>query len=124
MKFRIHLAAVTLLSGLTAPAFAADPQNITSGHRYYEKICAKCHEAGVGPNLKGRGLPPEYFAAIARNGFNAMPAFRVTYQQLYDYLQDNNIPLMLSFSAPSAIAGPLGNTMDRGVGYTPMASTS
>lgn len=58
MKFRIHLAAVTLLSGLTAPAFAADPQNITSGHRYYEKICAKCHEAGVGPNLKGRGLPP------------------------------------------------------------------
>jgi 4-cresol dehydrogenase (hydroxylating) len=26
---------------------------------------------------------------------------------------------MLSFSAPSAIAGPLGNTMDRGVGYTP-----
>jgi 4-cresol dehydrogenase (hydroxylating) len=43
----------------------------------------------------------------------------VTYQQLYDYLEDNNIPLMLSFSAPSAIAGPLGNTMDRGVGYTP-----
>lgn len=43
----------------------------------------------------------------------------VTYQQLYDYLQENEIPLMLSFSAPSAIAGPLGNTMDRGVGYTP-----
>ncbi|MBD7977357.1 FAD-binding oxidoreductase [Serpens gallinarum] len=43
----------------------------------------------------------------------------VTYGQLYDYLQENNIPLMLSFSAPSAIAGPLGNTMDRGVGYTP-----
>lgn len=43
----------------------------------------------------------------------------VTYQQLYDHLEENNIPLMLSFSAPSAIAGPLGNTMDRGVGYTP-----
>ncbi|MDX9874037.1 MAG: FAD-binding oxidoreductase [Spongiibacteraceae bacterium] len=43
----------------------------------------------------------------------------VTYQQLYDYLQEHNYPLMLSFSAPSAIAGPLGNTMDRGVGYTP-----
>lgn len=43
----------------------------------------------------------------------------VTYQQLYDYLEENDIPLMLSFSAPSAIAGPLGNTMDRGVGYTP-----
>lgn len=43
----------------------------------------------------------------------------VTYGQLYDYIQENDLPVMLSFSAPSAIAGPLGNTMDRGVGYTP-----
>lgn len=43
----------------------------------------------------------------------------VTYQQLYDYIQENELPLMLSFPAPSAIAGPVGNTMDRGVGYTP-----
>lgn len=43
----------------------------------------------------------------------------VTYGQLYNYIEDNNLPLMLSFSAPSSIAGPLGNTMDRGVGYTP-----
>lgn len=43
----------------------------------------------------------------------------VTFQQLYDYIEENKLPLMLSFSAPSAIAGPLGNTMDRGVGYTP-----
>ncbi|AGA91309.1 FAD/FMN-dependent dehydrogenase [Thioflavicoccus mobilis 8321] len=43
----------------------------------------------------------------------------VTYQQLYDYIEERQLPLMLSFSAPSAIAGPLGNTMDRGVGYTP-----
>ncbi|NLK66648.1 MAG: FAD-binding oxidoreductase [Campylobacteraceae bacterium] len=43
----------------------------------------------------------------------------VTYQDLYDYLKERNIPLWLSFSAPSAIAGPLGNTADRGVGYTP-----
>lgn len=43
----------------------------------------------------------------------------VTYGQLYDYIQENNLPVMLSFSAPSAIAGPVGNTMDRGVGYTP-----
>ena len=56
-------------------------------------------------------IDPELCTALVEPG--------VTYQQLYDYLQDNNIPLMLSFSAPSAIAGPLGNTMDRGVGYTP-----
>jgi 4-cresol dehydrogenase (hydroxylating) len=43
----------------------------------------------------------------------------VTYQQLYDYIQEHKLPLMLSFPAPSAIAGPVGNTMDRGVGYTP-----
>lgn len=43
----------------------------------------------------------------------------VTYQQLYDHIQENNLPLMLSFPAPSAIAGPVGNTMERGVGYTP-----
>ena len=61
-------------------------------------------------------VDPELCTALVEPG--------VTYQQLYDYLEENNIPLMLSFSAPSAIAGPLGNTMDRGVGYTRMASTS
>jgi 4-cresol dehydrogenase (hydroxylating) flavoprotein subunit len=43
----------------------------------------------------------------------------VTYQQLKDYLLEHNIPLWLSCPAPSAIAGPVGNTLDRGVGYTP-----
>lgn len=43
----------------------------------------------------------------------------VTYQQLYDYLQEKKLPLWFSCPAPSAIAGPLGNMVDRGVGYTP-----
>ena len=43
----------------------------------------------------------------------------VTYQQLYDYIQEHKLPLWMSCPAPSAIAGPLGNTVDRGVGYTP-----
>lgn len=43
----------------------------------------------------------------------------VTYQQLVDYLEQNNIPLWVSCPAPSAIASPVGNTLDRGVGYTP-----
>jgi 4-cresol dehydrogenase (hydroxylating) len=43
----------------------------------------------------------------------------VTYQQLHDYLRERSIPLWLSCPAPSAIAGPVGNTLDRGVGYTP-----
>jgi 4-cresol dehydrogenase (hydroxylating) len=61
-------------------------------------------------------VDPELCTALVEPG--------VTYQQLYDYIQEHQLPLMLSFSAPSAIAGPLGNTMDRGVGYTPMANTS
>jgi 4-cresol dehydrogenase (hydroxylating) len=43
----------------------------------------------------------------------------VTYKQLKDYLDENNIPLWLSPPAPSAIVSPVGNTVDRGVGYTP-----
>lgn len=43
----------------------------------------------------------------------------VTYQQLYDYLEEKKLPLWFSCPAPSAIAGPLGNMVDRGVGYTP-----
>ena len=43
----------------------------------------------------------------------------VTYQQLYDYLQEKKLPLWFSCPAPSVIAGPLGNMVDRGVGYTP-----
>jgi 4-cresol dehydrogenase (hydroxylating) len=43
----------------------------------------------------------------------------VTYQQLYDHIKERNLGLWLSVPAPSAIAGPTGNTLDRGVGYTP-----
>ncbi|MBB4200831.1 FAD/FMN-containing dehydrogenase [Rhodoblastus sphagnicola] len=43
----------------------------------------------------------------------------VTYKQLYDYIHERNLPLWLSMPLPSAIAGPVGNTLDRGVGYTP-----
>ncbi len=56
-------------------------------------------------------IDPELCTALVEPG--------VTYQMLYDYIEEHKLPLMLSFSAPSAIAGPLGNTMDRGVGYTP-----
>src|SRR5690625_3332316 len=56
-------------------------------------------------------IDPEMCYALVEPG--------VTYGQLYNYIQKNDLPVLLSFSAPSAIAGPLGNTMDRGVGYTP-----
>jgi len=49
-----------------------------SGEEIFGKICQYCHTQGVGPVLTGRNLPPVYFTTIARNGLNAMPAFRPT----------------------------------------------
>ncbi|MDE2597439.1 MAG: FAD-binding oxidoreductase [Sphingomonadales bacterium] len=43
----------------------------------------------------------------------------VTYQQLRDYLDENNIPLWIDVPTVGPIVGPVGNTLDRGVGYTP-----
>lgn len=85
MSLSLHTACRgTLAAGLSALALgavAAPPtaaHDIGPGQRYYEKICAKCHEADIGPVLKGKGLSPETVVAFARIGVNAMPAFRVT----------------------------------------------
>ncbi len=43
----------------------------------------------------------------------------VTYQQLKDYLEQNKIPLWIDVPTVGPIASPVGNTLDRGVGYTP-----
>jgi 4-cresol dehydrogenase (hydroxylating) flavoprotein subunit len=43
----------------------------------------------------------------------------VTYQQLRDYLDDNKLPLWIDVPTIGPIASPVGNTLDRGVGYTP-----
>lgn len=46
------------------------------GAEIYAKICAYCHEANVGPQIRNRDLPAVYVRAIVRNGSRAMPAFR------------------------------------------------
>ena len=43
----------------------------------------------------------------------------VTYQQLRDYLDEHHIPLWIDVPTVGPIVGPVGNTLDRGVGYTP-----
>lgn len=88
---------------------------ISTGRNFGYGSAAPHHRGQIILDLKKMNkiihVDPELCTALVEPG--------VTYGQLYDYLQGNNLPLMLSFSAPSAIAGPLGNTMDRGVGYTP-----
>lgn len=50
----------------------------SNGPEVYEKVCALCHEAKVGPPLRGRGLAPIYIQIVVRNGLRAMPAFRIS----------------------------------------------
>jgi mono/diheme cytochrome c family protein len=98
LKHPYPLALAALLSGLGLAASAADSQSTSPGQRYYEKTCAKCHEAGIGPVIKGRGFPPQTYMIIARNGMNAMPAFRVTdiddatLEDLANYLSRTEAP--------------------------------
>ena len=71
---------------VTAGALAAMAVTITpaaagqwrDGAHVYQKVCAHCHEAGVGPVIKGRSLAPDYIQSIVRHGNRAMPAFRPT----------------------------------------------
>ncbi len=46
------------------------------GAEVYAKVCAFCHEAKVGPTIRGRGLAPAYITFIVRHGNRAMPSFR------------------------------------------------
>ncbi len=45
----------------------------------------------------------------------------VTYQQLHDYLRARKIDLWLDFPADGPLVGPVGNTLERGMGRTPYA---
>ncbi|WP_084356094.1 FAD-binding oxidoreductase [Novosphingobium lentum] len=56
-------------------------------------------------------VDPELCTALVEPG--------VTYQQLKDYLVENNLPLWIDVPTVGPIASPVGNTLDRGVGYTP-----
>ncbi len=63
---------------LSQSAWSQSANDWESGEQIFGKICQYCHTQGVGPILTGRNLPPVYFSTIARNGMNAMPAFRPT----------------------------------------------
>lgn len=74
-------AGLMLAAGAGVAQAQASPPSPTvegQGKRYFEKVCAKCHEVGVGPVITGRGLDPLFYSTIARYGNGAMPAFRVT----------------------------------------------
>jgi mono/diheme cytochrome c family protein len=65
------------------------------GAQVYAKVCGYCHEAQVGPTIRGRALPALYIRSVVRNGLRAMPAFRATeiddasLEKLADYISKN-----------------------------------
>ena len=67
---------------MTKAAFAAPPEARSEGFVWkdgaevYAKVCGYCHDAQVGPQIRGRSLPAAYIRSIVRNGNRAMPAFR------------------------------------------------
>ena len=43
----------------------------------------------------------------------------VTYQQIHDYIEENDLPFWLDVPTVGPIVSMIGNTLERGVGYTP-----
>lgn len=78
MFFKNTVVCLTMMKLLifstTATADAAGQWR--DGAHVYAKVCAYCHDTGIGTDLRGRSLPPEYVSLIVRKGFQAMPAFR------------------------------------------------
>ena len=83
-----HLPSVFILTtlvviGSVAGAAGATPKEAPGtgfawkdGAEVYAKVCAFCHEAKVGPTIRGRGLDPNYIRFIVRHGNRAMPSVR------------------------------------------------
>ena len=93
----LMLASVVLAA---SPSWSAAPEgrSLTDGRKAYEAICRHCHEVGVGPELRGRQLPPVYTNLFVRRGMRAMPSFPrsfiddATLQQLGEFIQGSTMP--------------------------------
>lgn len=70
----LGLLEICLITSVAASSDGAGKWK--SGTQIYTKVCAHCHESGVGPIVLGRKLSPEYIKVVVRNGQKAMPAFR------------------------------------------------
>jgi mono/diheme cytochrome c family protein len=78
----VILTALVVIGGVAGAAVAApkeppEPGFVwKDGAEVYSNVCAFCHEAKVGPPIRGRGLDPNYIRFMVRHGNRAMPAFR------------------------------------------------
>ncbi|MCD6675241.1 MAG: cytochrome c [Burkholderiaceae bacterium] len=72
-----RLAALAL-AAIASSALADSSGKWQNGQEAYTKVCAYCHEANVGPVIKGRNLEVDYVRHMVRYGNRAMPSFRPT----------------------------------------------
>jgi len=82
MKTRYLRQALFFISLLSSNLFILNVQTNAhnadtwiDGVQAYQKVCGHCHDTGIGPDLKGRKLPPSFIKLMVRNGNRAMPAF-------------------------------------------------
>jgi 4-cresol dehydrogenase (hydroxylating) len=90
---------------------------ISTGNNFGYGSAAPHHRGQVILDLKKMNkiieVDPDLCTALVEPG--------VTYLQLVEYIREKGYKLWVDPPAPSAIVGPVGNTLDRGVGYTPYA---
>lgn len=71
--------AATLVASAQQPQVQPSVPNggvLKDAPKAYLDRCVYCHDTGVGPVLRGRGLTAGYIGLMVRNGIRAMPAFR------------------------------------------------
>ena len=71
----MRLLTLLLLTGMAGAACAGP---LRAPADLYAGVCARCHEARVGPPLLGRSLAPAITSTFVRRGMNGMPAFRAS----------------------------------------------
>lgn len=76
---KIGLLAGLPLIFLSLPSNADGAGKWANGEEVYNKVCAYCHEVGVGPYLLGRQFPAAVIEYMARNGLRSMPAMKPSF---------------------------------------------
>nr|WP_294524010.1 cytochrome c [uncultured Rhodopila sp.] len=74
----VAATATLVLLAAAWPARAQSAGQWKNPDHLYAKICANCHDTGVGPTIVGRDFKPDHYVTTVRHGSKAMPAFRVT----------------------------------------------
>lgn len=101
LALRHLLAAAALALGATTlsaqelPARLDDIKSFPAGQDAWEKVCARCHLSGVGPDLSQVEYDVDTLRFFVRNGQLAMPAFPesalddATLAEVADYIAQN-----------------------------------